>query len=90
MCGNLLKEKELKALSNGTKIHLYYSHPSPDEPQHDGVAYVTQNDNGCWFHIGGKNSTFCMDYEYSGNDEQHCMVEGDDGDTLEVYEYLKK
>lgn len=86
--GKPLTEDELKALPEGAKVHLIYTHPDPTANKHNGVAYVEHIDDGVRLLIGGRNSAFSMCYEYSS--KALVEEEGPDGDTLALYHYTKK
>lgn len=93
MKGKMLTEGELKLLPTGSKVHLFYHHPDPSEARHNGPAWVEQSDGFCWFHIGGPNSSFCMDWTYGEDgrtDASLCESVGDDGDEFEIHVWVRK
>ena len=85
MKGKLLTERELKALPDGARVHLYIYDPAAPA-EWDKTAYVEQRGDCCMFQMG-KGSMFYSEYEYTGNPDTPCQVEDPD---LEVYQYLKR
>jgi hypothetical protein len=79
----VLTEGQLRALPDRAKVHLTYTHPDRSQ-NYRGAAYVGQNGTGCYLYIGGPDSTFAMDYDYTGDDAAECVSEGDDGDRLTI------
>ena len=83
----LITEKELKTLKDKDKVYVVYTHPDISQ-NYSGKAYIEQTREGCYFHIGNRNSTFCMDWTYGEEgrtDDSYCSSEGCDGDILEIY-----
>lgn len=86
MKGPILTERELKALPDGTRVYIVCEPANPQDGRYKGQGYVEQRDGTyVMLRVGGKNSAFATEFEFTGNDDAECRF--DEEDTLEVYHY---
>jgi hypothetical protein len=88
--GKILTEGELKALKDGTKVYVHYSHPDPQEGQVHRQGEVRHQPDAPLPFTELLGSDFNLDYDYKGDDNAPCTEEGPDGDVLQVHEWVPR
>jgi len=85
--GKLLKEGRLRRFID-QQVPVWVDYDDADHRARSGVFFVTSTESESVMLEDG--SCFALDFQFTGDDEGDCKEVGDDGDSISIFEAIRK